>query len=267
MVSPAYSFLSRCELTETCRDVIQLLLQQKKITLNKIRGVSGFNQGQWLLELLHDAAASDGVFNIPPREQWPVPDLYSRPLASHPLPFLVLEGGIIRRYPNPPRGSTTAEHDVGIQASQNISVRSGRGRSGSREPSPAVSTRLRDRARSRSPAPMTAPPAFRHGVPAAIYAPSASTATYNGPHPSTASSSRTTAAAQSSAARNEAKYWVVVRGLFPGLYDDKSQVKHAICRCEKPVVREFRDLGEASAFQEWIKAVGCAERASCLCGL
>jgi hypothetical protein len=252
------------------RDVVQLLVQQKKIQLNKIRSVSGFNQAQWLLELLHDAAVADEVFNIPPREEWPVPDLYARPLSSHPVPFLVRDGGIIHRYPNPPRGTTTAPYDVGIQAPQSLSVRSARGRSrggDSREPSPAVSARPRDHARSRSPAPVTAPPAFRHGIPAAIYAPSASTAAYNGPHPSTASSSRVTATAQRSTSSNDAKYWVVVRGLFPGLYDDKSQVKHAICRCEKPVVKEFKELSEASAFQERVKTVGLAERARCLCGL
>jgi hypothetical protein len=221
------------------------------------------------------AAEQDTVLEIPPREEWPVPDLYSRPLSSHPVPFLVQAGGVLHSYPNPPRGTTHAEVDNGLQCPESISVRfERRGRSVDREvregsPAPGpVSARLRGRLRSQSPAvaatptvPASAPPVFRRAR-APVQEASASTTVFNGPHPSTASSSTSAAPAM-----HPTRYWVVVRGVFPGLYDDKNHVKHAICRCDSPIVQGFRELGEASAFYDQMKAVKFAETVMCYCGM
>jgi hypothetical protein len=93
------------------------------------------------------AARTDTVLEIPAREDWPVPDLYSVPLSSHPIPFLVRNGGILHHYPNPPRGVMYVELGVGFQCPDQLTVRFERGsRSASRQgsPGPGISARLRD---------------------------------------------------------------------------------------------------------------------------
>jgi hypothetical protein len=233
--------------------VVVQAIRESKVALNRIRGVTAFNQAQWIHMLWCRALRTTGRFSIPGPEQWPVPDFESEPLVNLPMPFVIGEDRMLYEYPNPLKGVDQAALGTGFAISERTaSVRNTSARNSPAPSHPNItvrrSTRVTVRGRRGIDATATAPPAYSQ-VPAG---PSASSSAI----PSAASGSHT-----------GPQYWVVVRGVIPGLYDNLHQVRHAVCRCSNALVRDFRNIGEASAFHAQVQNTGSGEALMCTCDL
>jgi hypothetical protein len=232
------------------RDSVDQALQDGSIALSKIRGLSAFNQAQWMQAQWFRALRMGGTFSVPPRSEWPVPDFTSRPLSNLPLPFIVGESRMLYEYPNPLQGENNGVLGAGLhlpdeaRAHPNVTVRS---------------ARLAARGGG-----ATAPPAYTRQA-----ARSAASGSSNAPGPSTRTlrSSALASLSSASASSSSPEYWVVVRGVIPGLYDNQNQLRHAVCRCQGSAVRRFQNVGEAAAYYARIQSTGKGQVLECRCGL
>jgi hypothetical protein len=227
--------------------------------------MQAFNQAVhgWNKLVDHVASGKSQPFVVPSRSELPTADPYSAPLPSHPLPFRVTEDNLLPWYPNPPLGDEPVS--ISTRRIVNVHIHDVRQARAHQRQVDILSAATSPATRSRSNLSTSSSSVAHNLFGAGSSSISNTRASSRLAGPSNAPVASTSTAISQAQGR---KYYAVLKGIFPKVYDNEYLARHAIGQCTRSVVREFDDANEAWSWFYMLKEAGMDEvLMDCTCEL